>query len=189
MSTRPLANLEALLFTSGEPVAFSRLAKILNCPISEIQKDVAFLKGTYLGNADSGLQLLVQDDQVQLVTKGETAPAVEKLLQSALQENLSRAAVEVLAIIAYRAPLTRAEIEAIRGVNCSFTLRNLLLRDLIEREGNPEDGRGYIYRPSFRLLAHLGLGSASDLPDYEALSRDERLSVLAQEISPDNAVT
>lgn len=180
------ANLEALLFTSGEPLAFSRLAKILNCPVVEIQKNVALLKEAYLENVNSGLQLLIKDDQVMLATKGETALVVEKLLKSTLQENLSKAALEVLAIVAYRAPITRAEIEAIRGVNCNFTLRNLLLRDLIEREGNPEDGRGYIYRPSFRLLSHLGLGAMADLPDYDTLSRDKRLSAVAQEISSDN---
>jgi segregation and condensation protein B len=116
-----------------------------------------------------------------MATKPENAAHVEAFTKSALTESLSKAALEVLAIIAYRAPVTRAEIDAIRGVNCSFTLRNLLLRGLIEREGNPDDSRGYIYRPAFRFLEVLGLSKTSELPDFEALSQDERLTMILEQ--------
>lgn len=185
MKTNTAAVLEALLFTSGEPLSFSRLAKIIGGTAAETRKAIDDLGSRYAHDAGSGLQLIVKDNQVVLATKNEIAPIVQEFIKSTMQENLSKAALEVLAIIAYRAPITRSEIEAIRGVNCHFTLRNLLLRDLIERAGNPEDGRGYVYRPSFKLLEHLGLGAPSELPDYAVLSQDERLKNVAHETSRD----
>ncbi len=175
-----LSSLEALLFVSGEALSFTRLMKTLRIPESELREAVGALKEKYAADEERGLMLMEKGDQVMLATKPENAAAVEDLTKSTLSENLSKAGLEVLAIIAYRAPITRSEIEAIRGVNCSFTLRNLLLRDLIERQGNPHDARGYVYQPSFRLLQVLGLSGTKDLPEYETLSQDERLKVILE---------
>jgi segregation and condensation protein B len=95
-----------------------------------------------------------------------------------MQESLSKAALEVLAVIAYRGPIARAEIEAIRGVNCSVTLRNLLMRALIERKENETDARGYLYSISFQFLKSLGLQSITELPEYTSLMHDERVLVV-----------
>ena len=178
-----VAVVESLLFVSGEPIALGRLAKILNISEDEILALVEILTEKYSADAQCGLQIIIKDGHVELATKPENASFVEALTKSALQENLSKTALEVLSIIAYRAPITRAEIESIRGVNCSFTLRNLLLRDLIEREGNPTDARGYVYLPTFRFLESLGLQRISELPDYVTLSQDERLKILLTEDS------
>lgn len=175
-----LSSLEALLFVSGEALSFTRLMKTLRIPESELREAVGALKEKYAADEERGLMLMEKGDQVMLATKPENAAVVEDLTKSTLSENLSKAGLEVLAIIAYRAPITRSEIEAIRGVNCSFTLRNLLLRDLIERQGNPHDARGYVYQPSFRLLQVLGLSGTKDLPEYEMLSQDERLKVILE---------
>ena len=96
-----------------------------------------------------------------------------------MQESLSKAALEVLAVIAYRGPIARAEIEAVRGVNCSVTVRNLLMRGLIDRYENADDSRGYLYSVSFPFLRELGLSSVAELPDYETLTHDERLLSVA----------
>ena len=125
--------------------------------------------------------LIENQKEVQIATKPENAHFVESLTKSALQESLSKAALEVLSIIAYRSPITRSEIDAIRGVNCSYTLRNLLLRDLISREGNPGDSRGYVYRPTLRFLQVLGIETVEKLPDYETLSQDERLKMILEQ--------
>lgn len=176
------ASLESLLFASGDPIAFSRLAKILNVTEDEISASVRALGEKYATDVECGLQLIIKDDGIEIATKPDNAPCIEALTKSALQEHLSKPALEVLAIIAYRAPITRVEIESIRGVNCSFTLRNLLLRDLIERQGNPADARGYLYVPTFRFLESLGLRHISELPDYDRLSQDARLkTILAEE--------
>lgn len=136
--------------------------------------------------------LIEHNDRIELATKPVVGDLVESLTKSTLQDALSKAALEVLSIIAYRAPIARAEIEAIRGVNCSYTLRALLLRGLIERQGNPSDARGYVYLPTFAFLEHLGLSKREDLPDYVALSTDPRMSIVetetdggAEKISPE----
>lgn len=176
-----ISALESLLFISGEALSFARLAKTVGVSEQEITKGIEFLKKKYSADEESGFMLLLDNKEVRLATKPANSTYIELLTKSTLQENMSRAALEVLSIIAYRAPITRSEIEAIRGVNCSFTLRNLLLRDLITREGNPSDSRGYIYRPTLKFLQVLGLESADQLPDYRTLSEDERLRVILEE--------
>ncbi len=161
---------EAVLFAAGEPVAVKHLARVLETPEAEIAGALDALAAR-LENG-SGLRLVRANGAAELVTAPVVSSSVEAHLKSERQGALSRAALEVLAVIAYRGPVTRSEIEAIRGVNCSFTLRNLLLRGLIEREEHT--GRGYLYRVTFDFLKHLGLSQASDLPDFVALSRDER---------------
>ena len=175
-----ISALESLLFISGEPLSFARLAKTLSVSEKEVGEAVTMLSERYDSSAASGLMIVKDDKTVMLATKPANAVSVEVLTKSALQENMSKAALEVLAIIAYRAPVSRAEVDAIRGVNCSFTLRNLLLRDLISREGNPSDSRGYLYRPTLRFLQVLGITEASGLPDYETLSQDERLRMVLE---------
>lgn len=174
--------LEAVLFVSGEPLSFARIEKTLDVTATELGELVAALTEKLAHDGASGLQVITHNKSVSLATKSLHAGLIEQLTKAALQENLSRAALEVLAIIAYRAPIARVDIEAIRGVNCSFTLRNLLLRDLIERIGNPTDSRGYLYQPTFKFLQSLGLSSIGELPDFETLRNDDRLKqMLADE--------
>ncbi|MFZ2299659.1 MAG: SMC-Scp complex subunit ScpB [Candidatus Moraniibacteriota bacterium] len=175
------ATIESLLFVSGEPLSFVRLAKTLRTSEDDVAAHLRALAEKYAHDAQCGLQLVVKDRKAMLATKPEHAAFIESLTKSSLQEHLSKAALEVLAIVAYRSPITRAEIEAIRGVNCSFTLRNLLLRDLIERQGNPLDARGYIYLPTFRFLQSLGLKGTKELPDYAMLAQDERLKMILED--------
>lgn len=172
------SKLEALLFLSGEPVAESRLAELLEVGKSELRKEAAALAGRYAAQPDSGLMLIGHEGRFKLATKQELGPLVEAFTQSTLQGTLSKAALEVLSIIAYRAPIARSEIEAIRGVNCSYTLRSLLLRGLVDRLGNPADARGYLYRPTFAFLESLGLSRIEELPDYTALATDERMGIV-----------
>lgn len=181
--------LEAVLFVSGEPVSFTRIEKTLDVTATELAELLAALQEKLAHDDSAGLQVITHHQNVSLATKSLHAGLIEQLTKAALQENLSRAALEVLAIIAYRAPIARVEIEAIRGVNCSFTLRNLLLRDLIERIGNPTDSRGYLYQPTFKFLQSLGLSSIGELPDFETLRNDDRLKqMLADEAQDSGAV-
>lgn len=173
--------LESLLLISGEPLSYARLAKIVGVEENQVREAANLLTESYAKSTERGIMIIENNNQLLLATKPEYAEYIEALTKSTLQENLSKAGLEVLSIIAYRSPITKAEIEAIRGVNCSFTVRNLLLRDLIEREGNPEDSRGHIYRPSFRFLETLGIRSVADLPEYAVLSQDERLKMILEE--------
>jgi segregation and condensation protein B len=110
------------------------------------------------------------------------------MISGELNADLSRSSLETLSIIAYKGPVTRSQIEAIRGVNCSYVLRSLLMRGLIERK-EASDIRGYIYEISFDFLKKMGISSAKNLPDWENLSKDEKveelLSINEQELVTD----
>lgn len=171
--------IESILFVSGEPVKKSKLVKILSeqTKIEDVEKALEALLEKY-SNPESGLALLRKDDEIQLVSNPENAQYAENLVKSELQGSLSNAAMEVVSIIAYRSPILKTEIEAIRGVNCSYTLRNLLLRGLIERSNDPRDNRSYIYSISFDFLKKLGVSDVKKLPEYATLSVDERINML-----------
>jgi len=170
--------IETVLFVSGEPVKKDKLAKIAEAKSAEIELALDKLSEKY-GQSGSGLMLLKKGDEVQLVSNPENGQYAEKLVKNELQDSLSNAAAEVVSIIAYRGPISKTEIEAIRGVNCSYTLRNLLLRGLIERNDNPRDSRGYIYTISFDFLKKLGVEEVKKLPEYDILSKDERINTLS----------
>ncbi len=172
-----LAQLEAILFISGEAVTFTTLQKILD--ISQDELAAALEKFSQVLEERSGALVLITDSKsARLGVAAAHTPLLEGLVKSELQSGLSKAALEVLALVAYLAPVARVEIDAIRGVNSSFTLRNLAMRGLIERKGNPADSRGYIYEPSMQFLTTLGLENIQKLPGFQEIRNDERLRVL-----------
>ncbi|MCD6149536.1 SMC-Scp complex subunit ScpB [bacterium] len=171
--------IESLLFVSGEPVKISKLAKITQAPAPSIENAIMELSGEYLGKK-RGIVIIKKDNEVQLATSPDNSLYSGKLVESELKESLSRVSLEVLSVIAYRGPITRSDIEAVRGVNSSFTLRNLLMRGLIERVENSKNKRQYLFRISFDFLKKLGLSSVKELPDYEKVSKDERVDSVKQ---------
>ncbi|EKE19721.1 MAG: segregation and condensation protein B [uncultured bacterium] len=173
--------IESILFVSGEPIKKLKLLKILAIEKEALEDVLNALTEKYQ-NSSSGLALITKGEEVQLVSNPENAQFVESLVKNELQDSLSNAAMEVISIIAYRGPISKAEIEAIRGVNCSYTLRNLLLRGLIERNDNPRDSRGYVYVISFDFLKKLGIDDVKKLPEYGILSVDERINSVAKEV-------
>lgn len=187
MQPKLLSELETLLFSVGAPLSIDRLAKALDTDTDTINLVLEALTARY-DLPESGLTIIRLGNKVQIGSKAENAPIIERLREAELEEGLSRAALETLAVIAYRSPVTRADIDAIRGVNSNFTLRYLLIRGLIEREGNPLDARGYIYRPTFDFLKTLGLKNITDLPEYSTLSQDERLTELLKRDIPSEEI-
>lgn len=169
--------LEALLFISGEAISFPTLQKILEVTKDELQKVLDGYQEA-LAQREGSLVLITDAKSARLGVAPDYTPLLESLVKSELQSGLSKAALEVLAMVAYLAPVARAEIDAIRGVNSSFTLRNLAIRGLIERRGNPQDARGYVYEPSMEFLTTLGLENIQKLPGYQEIRNDERLQVL-----------
>ncbi len=169
------SQLESLLFTAGHPVAVKKLADVLSpygrspeggeISVSNIEVLLKELAEDYEKN-DRGLRLVFLENKVQLVSAPDSALTIKKLVKSDFEEDLSPAALETLAIIAYRGALSRAAIENLRGVNCSFILQSLAIRGLIEKKNNPEDGRSYVYKITFDFLRHLGLNRLEDLPNY-----------------------
>ncbi len=164
--------LESLLFISGEPMSFRKLAKIISQKEEELRLSAESLAKKY-AERSGGLRILIKDGKVQMVTAGENSGLVENFLKADIEGELSRAALEVLSIVAYRGPISRSSIEEIRGVNCSFTLRHLLIRGLAERINNPKDARAYLYRVSFDFLKNLGVEKVEDLPKFKELREKE----------------
>ena len=132
MAEKLTSQIESILFLSGEAVKISRMVKITGATKAEVENALMLLREKYVGEK-SGIVILRKEDEAQMATSPENAQILEQLVKSEIQENLSRAGLEVLAIVAYRGPINRLEIEAIRGVNCSFTLRSLMMRGLLER--------------------------------------------------------
>ncbi|MEK9174068.1 MAG: SMC-Scp complex subunit ScpB [Patescibacteria group bacterium] len=170
------AGIESILFIAGEPVTLKKLATILRVTEKKVTEELELLATRYEKDPTSGLKLVFHKEAVILTTKPEQAALIELLTKETLQASLTKTQLEVLAIVAYRGPVSKPEIEAIRGVNCSFTLRNLLMRELIEREGNPSNLRGFVYTLSTQFLMTLGIASISELPDYSKLREDEKLT-------------
>lgn len=164
------ATLEAILFVHGEPLASARLAKITGAKRAEVESALAELLAAY---RERGITLIQKAGEWQLVSHPDQKSAVEKLVTSELAEEVSRAGLEVLAIIAYQGPISRAAIEYIRGVNSSFTIRGLLIRGLVDRAENPRDRRSFLYAVSMNFLKHLGIGELSELPHYEEFRRED----------------
>ncbi len=163
------AKIESLLFWRGESLSFSKLAKILEKPEDEIRVAVAELE-TKL--SDRGIMLIIKEDEVMLGTSPEMSPVIETLTREDLARDLGKAGLETLAIILYRGPVSRREIDYIRGVNSQFILRNLLIRGLVERVQSPNDQRSFLYKTTFELLAHLGISSIDKLPEYAEMKTE-----------------
>ncbi|MFZ2188747.1 MAG: SMC-Scp complex subunit ScpB [Candidatus Moraniibacteriota bacterium] len=161
--------IESILFVSGEPLGLTKLAKVADATEAEVEAAISGLAEDYAKGR--GLRIIKIKDTIQMASNPDNAEFVAELVKSEIQENLSQAALEVLSIVAYRGPITRAEIEAIRGVNCSFTLRALLIRGLLDRTENIKDNRRYLYNISFDFLKKLGMDSVEKLPDWETLNK------------------
>jgi segregation and condensation protein B len=157
-----LANrIEAVLFVAEKPVGRSELARITEGSARQLEAALAELAASYEG---SGLRLQHVGDEWQIVTAPETASAVAAFL-GADRLRLSPASLETLAVIAYRQPITRAEVEAVRGVNCDQTIYTLMSRRLIEERGRREaPGRPILYGTTWEFLECFGLTSLDQLP-------------------------
>lgn len=155
-------HIEALLFLKGEPMTIKQLAKILEASEKDV-KDAADFLGQKL--SDRGIQLVKKDDSFALATSPNSSNFSKVLIEEEFNNELSKASLEVLSIIAYKGPVSRGEVDYIRGVNSTFTVRNLMVRGLVERITNPRDSRSFLYRPSFQLLRYLGINDIKELPE------------------------
>ncbi len=163
------SKIEAILFFKAEPVTISKLSEILSCSKSEIEKAIIDLKQSLNGR---GLTIIENNDEVTLGTSKLISSLIEKLTKDELIKDLGKAGLETISIILYQGPISRAEIDYIRGVNSQFVIRNLLIRGLIEKVDNPKDQRSFLYRATINLMSHLGISNFSELPDYESVKND-----------------
>jgi segregation and condensation protein B len=159
------AILESLLFVADAPVPVSQLANAAECEARDIE---AALESLAEGYANRGVRLQRKGNRVQLVSVPQAAPYIERFLGLSLSGKLSAAAVETLAIIAYKQPITRPQIEAIRGVSSDGVLRTLMSKGLIEEVGRLETvGHPVLFGTAFEFLQYFGLDSLDALPSLE----------------------
>ncbi|OGI67591.1 hypothetical protein A2823_03045 [Candidatus Nomurabacteria bacterium RIFCSPHIGHO2_01_FULL_41_91] len=186
------SKIEAILFFKGEPVSRKKLSEILSSSVKasdgqgrigqlEINEAIEKLKENL---KDRGIVLLEKDDEITLGTAPELSKLIEDLQKEELNKELSKASLETLSIILYKNGVSRAEIDYIRGVNSSFTLRALSVRGLIEKTIDTKDNRRYIYKPSFDTLSFMGIKSAEELPDYREVNNS--IQVAAKNLEEEN---
>ncbi len=157
--------IEGLLFYKSQPLKKSHLAK----QFSVSEDDLRLTLDTLRVRLETGAtRLLETDTEIELVTAPSLAPFIEELRKQDIKADLGKAGAETLAIILYRGPISRSEIDKIRGVNSSFILRNLLIRGLIER--GEKKGSGYLFSITPSLLAHLGVDRKEALADFARIT-------------------
>ena len=166
--TELLIQIEALLFALGRPLSRTELSDMLGVEITNIERALAT-------RPTSGIALIDDGVELELRTAPNATAVVEKVRAAEYSRDIGRAGLEALAAIVYRGPLSRAEIDFIRGVNSSYTLRTLMMRGLVRKTTNAKN-RLTLYEPTTELLAELGATHISDLPDYTVVR--EKLAAL-----------
>ena len=154
--------IESILLFKNEPVSISFLTKTLGATTGEIKEALGALESFY---KERGIVLVTDGESVALGTNGEHSELIEAIQKEELSRDLGRAGLETLAIILYKGPISRREIDYIRGVNSNYILRSLLVRGLVERVEVTGE-RSFSYKPTIKLLEHLGITRREDLPEY-----------------------
>lgn len=173
--------IEAILFWKGEPQSILELSKSLNSSVEEIESALQSLE---VNLHDRGIVLQRVGKDVMLGTSVDASKIIEAITKEELSKDLGKAALETLAIILYKGPIKRSEVDYIRGVNSTFIIRNLLIRGLIQKTQAPNDQRASLYSTSFDLLSHLGLTKVEDLPDFAEVQEEIKKFKESHEISP-----
>lgn len=166
--------IEALLFVSGEEgIGLNELSHLMNEPTATIYQALEELKQAYEDNPSSALTILEAGNRFMMTTKKEMAPLLKDYAQSSINQRLSKIALEILAIIAYKQPITRSEIEQIRGVQSSGSIQKLMHKQLIEEKGRVDGpGRAILYGTTAYFFDYFGLKSIADLPDIHELDEE-----------------
>ncbi len=172
------AALEAILFACGSPVVFDRLCEILGVSPEGLREAAAILKEKYSDDRESGIQLITVENAYQLCTKSYVAEYVKKALELRKAPPLSKASLEVLAIIAYNQPVTRSFIEMVRGVDSSAIVASLVDKGLVTERGTLDaPGRPILFGTTDAFLRCFGLESIDDLPKNELAMSGEQVAI------------
>ncbi len=183
------AALEAILFACGAPVAFDRLCEILGVNFEGLREAAAILKEKYSDDHESGIQLITVEDAYQLCTKAYVAEYVKKALELRKTPPLSKASLEVLAIIAYNQPVTRSFIEMVRGVDSSAIVASLTDKGLVTERGTLDaPGRPVLFGTTDAFLRCFGLESIDQLPKTDLAMAGEQVTIdFSEEEKTENA--
>src|ERR1700761_6049424 len=158
------ASLEAILLVADEPVPVVVLAQVLEWPRNDVSAELTSLADAYQAE-DRGFDLREVAGGWRFYTREDCAPLVERFVSDGQEVRLTQAALETLAVVAYRQPVSRARVSAVRGVNCDGVMRTLVLRGLTEEAGTDSETGAILFRTTGYFLERLGLASLEDLPD------------------------
>lgn len=175
--------IESLLFIINRPLNKKELAKITEQKPETIEQVLNELIEEY-NSKERGIKIIQNGQDFQMVTNPQNSQVIRDFLKQEINQELTPASLETLAIIAYRGPIKRDELEQIRGVNCNIILRNLLIKGLIIEESASsadKDNEERIYNVSLGFIRHLGINDLKELPDYEKLNRNVSLSSLVEQ--------
>ncbi|MBQ2931558.1 MAG: SMC-Scp complex subunit ScpB [Clostridia bacterium] len=174
------AIIEGILFAAGDPVDIERISDILDIDIKSTRAVLTALSDKY-DEENRGLKIIRLEDSYQMCTRGEYNEYISRLAEPRRMQTLSNAAMEVLSIVAYKQPVTRAVIEQIRGVSCDTLVNRLLERNLIQEIGRLDTpGRPMLFGTNDEFLRCFGISSVTELPDYEKIS-SEQISLEGEE--------
>lgn len=180
--------IEAILFVAGEPVLLKDIQRNLEVTELEVVHAVDELE-RHLSEQQRGIILKRFGGHIQLATRAEYAPYVEKMLQPVQKQSLSQAALETLAVVAYRQPVTRLDVEMVRGVKCDYSIQSLVNKQLIAEAGRKDTvGRPILYATTDRFLSHFGLTSLQDLPEPTLSLPQEREDALPDEAAQEQII-
>jgi segregation and condensation protein B len=165
-------SLEAILLVADEPVPVVVLAQVLERPRNEVTAELKALAEEY-ATQDRGFDLREIAGGWRFYTREDCAPLVERFVSDSQEVRLTQAALETLAVVAYRQPVNRARVSAVRGVNCDSVMRTLVLRGLVEETGTDAETGAILYRTTGYFLERLGLACLEDLPDLAPFLPDD----------------
>lgn len=168
-----ITKLESLLFVASKPLTVKKIAKLLEESAAQILAALQSLTEKY--DSDSGIRLISTGEEWQLTTHPDNQTLVETIVKSEVTEELTRPQLETLTVISYCGPITKPELEQIRGVNCSLIIRNLLIRGLVKEA---ETGVNLVptYEVTMEYVRHLGLTNINELPEYVTLHQHEYIT-------------
>lgn len=169
-----VSQLESILFVASKPLGSKKLLKALNVSAEDLRAALEDLRAKY-NNPESGIMLLQNNDEWQLVASADNQAVTENFVKAEVSGELTRPQLETLTVISYCGPITKPELEQIRGVNCALILRNLMMRGLVKEQDNAANLLP-TYEVTMDYLRHLGLNSLTDLPDYATLHNHEYLT-------------
>lgn len=167
------SKIESLLFISAKPMTAKQIAGLIKMKEKEVKTAGDNLVEEYK-EKKSGTQIIKNGSKYQMVSSPENAKLVQEFIKDETSGDLSRPSLEALTIIAYRSPISKIDLDRIRGVNCSLIVRNLLLRGLIEAKIDKQKNETY-FNVTFDFIRFLGINDVHELPEYERLHKDDTI--------------
>lgn len=173
------SQLESILFVSSKPLTISQIVRATGMQVKDVEDAIEKILIKY-NTEDSGIHIMREADTVRMATNAKNAEHIEQFIKNEVTGELTKAQLETLTVIAYRSPITRSDLEKIRGVNCAVILRNLMMRGLVTQYDSSDE-----ILPTYVLttdaLSHLGILETSELPQYETLSTHEHIEHILED--------